>query len=136
VFAVTNYKKEKKDMSKKLWYSILAMFVIAATVLAACAPAATPTEEATGTELAVGIVLPTRDEPRWIQDETRFRDALTAAGYEAEILFSQGDSAREKANVESLISQGIKVLIITPHDGTAAGARRSSSRGWRKGHFV
>ena len=41
-------------------------------------------------KLAVGIVLPTKDEPRWIQDETRFKDALKAAGYDVEILFSQG----------------------------------------------
>ena len=76
----------------------------------------------------VGIVLPTRDEPRWIQDETRFKEALTAAGYEVQILFSQGDSAREMANVESLISQGIEVLIICPHDGTAAAAAAAAAR--------
>jgi putative multiple sugar transport system substrate-binding protein len=71
---------------------------------------------------AVGIVLPTKDEPRWIQDQTRFQDALKAAGYTAEILFSQGDSAKEKANVESLITKGIKVLIICPQDASAAAA--------------
>ncbi len=70
----------------------------------------------------VGIVLPTKDEPRWIQDEARFVEALTAAGYEVEILFSQGDSAKEKANVESLITKGIQVLIICPQDGAAAAA--------------
>ena len=72
--------------------------------------------------LPVGIVLPTKDEPRWLQDEARFKAALTAAGYNAEVLFSQGDSAKEKANVESLITKGIKVLIICPQDGTAAAA--------------
>jgi len=80
---------------------------------------AAPAEEAS---LAVGIVLPTKDEPRWIQDETRFTDALNAAGYDVEILFSQGDSAKEKANVEALISKGVKVLVICPQDGTAAAA--------------
>ena len=115
-------------MSKKLWYSILAMLVIAATVLSACAPQAAATEAPAGEELAVGIVLPTKNEPRWIQDEARFKDALTAAGYQAEILFSEGDSAKEKANVESLLSKGIKVLIITPHDGTAAGAAAEAAR--------
>ncbi len=70
----------------------------------------------------VGIVLPTKDEPRWIQDQTRFMDALKAAGFSAKVLFSQGDSAKEKANVEALITEGIKVLIICPHDGTAAAA--------------
>jgi putative multiple sugar transport system substrate-binding protein len=80
---------------------------------------ATPAAELTG---SVGIVLPTREEPRWIQDETRFRDALEAAGYDVEILFSQGDSAVELANVEQLITQGIQVLILTPQDGAAAAA--------------
>jgi ABC-type xylose transport system substrate-binding protein/ABC-type multidrug transport system ATPase subunit len=67
--------------------------------------------------LTVGIVLPTKDEPRWIQDQTRFQDAFKAAGYNVEILFSQADAAKEKANVESLIAKGIKVLIICPHGG-------------------
>ena len=83
---------------------------------------------APGGKLAVGIVLPTKDEPRWIQDETRFKDALGKAGYDVEILFSQGDPAREKANVENLITKGIKVLILTPHDATAAAAAAEAAR--------
>ncbi|MEO6060815.1 MAG: sugar-binding protein [Thermoflexales bacterium] len=79
-------------------------------------------------KLAVGIVLPTKDEPRWIQDQTRFQEAFKAAGAEAEILFSQGDSAKEKANVEALITKGIKVLILTPQDGNAAGAAADAAR--------
>jgi len=99
---------------------LLAIIAIFSLVLAGCAPK--EEETAGGTELAVGIVLPTKDEPRWVQDETRFKEALDKAGYQAEILFSQGDSAKEKANVESLITKGVKVIIITPHDGTAAAA--------------
>ena len=70
----------------------------------------------------VGIVLPTKDEPRWIQDQTRFQDALKSAGFSAKVLFSQGDSGKEKSNVEALVSEGIKVLVICPQDGTAAAA--------------
>jgi len=73
-------------------------------------------------KVQVGIVLPTKDEPRWIQDQTRFEEALRSAGYTTEILFSQGDSAKESANVDALIIKGIKVLIICPQDGTAAAA--------------
>ncbi|MFA5851302.1 MAG: sugar-binding protein [Spirochaetales bacterium] len=73
-------------------------------------------------QVQVGIVLPTKDEPRWIQDQTRFMDALKTAGVSAEVLFSQGDPAKEKSNVEALVSKGIKVLIICPQDGTAAAA--------------
>jgi putative multiple sugar transport system substrate-binding protein len=77
---------------------------------------------ATAAGLEVGIVLPTKDEPRWIQDQTRFEQALKTAGYNTEILFSQGDSAKERANVEALITKGAKVLIICPQDGSAAAA--------------
>jgi putative multiple sugar transport system substrate-binding protein len=106
----------------------MAVLVVFATLLSACgAPAATEAP-AQGDALAVGIVLPTKDEPRWIQDETRFKDALSKAGYEVEILFSQGDSAKEKANVEALITKGIKVLVICPQDGTAAAAAAEAAR--------
>jgi ABC-type sugar transport system ATPase subunit len=67
-----------------------------------------------GRNPVVGIVLPTQDEPRWLQDKARFQNAFKAAGYEVEILFSQGDAGREKANVDALLKKGIKVLIICP----------------------
>jgi putative multiple sugar transport system substrate-binding protein len=125
---------------------LLLIVALAMMVLVACGGATTTTEtpadEAVATEAPadeaeapaeeisgkVGIVLPTKDEPRWVQDETRFREALEAAGYEVEILFSQGDSARERTNVEDLITQGAQVLIITPHDGTAAAAAAEAAR--------
>jgi len=127
----TQTDKGEETMSKKLWYSLIAVLMITATILSACgggvATEAPPAAEE-GTKLAVGIVLPTREEPRWIQDETRFNDALTSAGYDVEILFSQGDSAKEKANVEDLITKGIKVLILTPQDGAAAAAAAEAAR--------
>ncbi len=118
-------------------FSLAALLLLVSLILAACggttaqAPAAAtsvPESTTAGTQLAVGIVLPTKDEPRWIQDETRFKEALAKAGYQVEILFSQGDSAKEKANVESLLTKGIKVLIICPHDGTAAAAAAEAAR--------
>jgi putative multiple sugar transport system substrate-binding protein len=126
--------------------------ILAMLALVACGGGATPPEEPAAEETTettaeepaaeepaaeegaaevsgrVGIVLPTQDEPRWQQDETAFREALEAAGYEVEILYSQGDSARERANVEDLVTRGIQVLIITPHDGTAAAAAAEVAR--------
>ena len=109
---------------------VLVVLVAASMVLAACQPAAAPAEQkpATESKLAVGIVLPTKDEPRWVQDEARFSEALKAAGYDVEILFSQGSSAKEKENVEALITKGIKVLIICPQDGNAAAAAVEEAR--------
>ncbi|MCS6993029.1 MAG: substrate-binding domain-containing protein, partial [Anaerolineales bacterium] len=120
---------------KSSLYALVAVLFIAAAILSACGtptptaqPAAPVATEAPKSKLAVGIVLPTKDEPRWIQDETRFKEALTKAGYDVEILFSQGSSAKEKENVESLITKGVKVLIICPHDGSAAAAAAEAAK--------
>ena len=117
------------------------IMIVAALVMAGCPSAATPApaQPATGAEQPtaavvastgpqVGIVLPTKDEPRWLQDEARFKELLATANVPVEILFSQGDSAKEKANVESLLTKGVKVLILTPQDGAAAAAAADAAR--------
>ncbi|KAB2331743.1 sugar ABC transporter substrate-binding protein [Bacillus mesophilum] len=96
--------------------SLLLVFTLFAAMLAACSSGA----GGSGSGVDVGIVLPTKDEPRWVQDEERFKAALDDSDYTTEILFSQGSSAKEKENVETLISKGIDVLIICPQDGDAA----------------
>ncbi|MBM7661773.1 putative multiple sugar transport system substrate-binding protein [Bacillus mesophilus] len=99
-------------MKKKI--SILLVAMMSIFIIAGC--------NTGGGEVSVGIVLPTKDEPRWVQDEARFKAALEDSDYTTEILFSQGSSAKEKENVETLLNKGIDVLIIAPHDGAAAGS--------------
>jgi len=81
-----------------------------------------------GGPVDIGIVLPTKDEPRWLQDEARFNDLFKAAGYNIQILFSQKDSAVEKSNVESLISRDAKVIVLCPVDSTVAAAAAQEAR--------
>jgi putative multiple sugar transport system substrate-binding protein len=102
---------------------LITLLAVLGFVLASCGGAA-PEETAAPSsgELDLGIVLPTREEPRWIQDETRFQNALDQTPYEYDILFSEGDPAQERANVENLITRGAKVIIITPQDAAAAAA--------------
>ncbi|MDF2892481.1 MAG: hypothetical protein K0R80_2848, partial [Clostridia bacterium] len=106
---------------KKLLVLLLVFSMLMAMTACSQAPATTgETPAADANKVDVGIVLPTKDEPRWVQDETRFTEALKATDYSVEILFSQGSSAKEKENVDALIAKGIKVLIICPQDGGAA----------------
>jgi len=102
---------------KKTLALIVSAFALAMAFVS-CAPATTQ----------VGIVLPTKDEERWIQDQTRFADALKTAGITAEVLFSEKDSAKEKANVETLITKGIKVLVLCPVDSASAAASADAAR--------
>ena len=134
-------------MSRRMNRSLMIVTIIAvlSMILAACQnptpaptpapaqpvqPAATtaPVQPAATTapvqpaKSAVGVILPTKDEPRWLQDQAVFQKA----GWDP--LFSQGDSAKEKANVETLISQGVKVIIICPQDATAAAAAAEEAK--------
>lgn len=134
-------------MKKKLLSVILAVSMIA-TLMMGCGDT---TEETTSTgevaeevteevaeevteepaaegEVQVGIVLPTKDEPRWLQDQAQFETILGDAGFSTQVLFSQGSSATEKTNVEALVAKGIKVLIICAQDGSAAAAAVESAK--------
>ena len=79
-------------------YAVLAILIAAAMFLSACgAPAATtaapvPTQPSGAPEatqpsagaLPIGVILPTKDEPRWIQDEAYFNAAFQKAGITAQ----------------------------------------------------
>jgi len=122
---------------KKRFLSLLLTAAMATTMLAGCGGStsgdsgtssstqeetATPSNSSASGEVQVGIVLPTKDEPRWLQDQSQFEAILGDAGFTNQVLFSQGSSATEKTNVETLISQGIDVLVICAQDGAAAAA--------------
>lgn len=75
----------------------------------------------------VGVVLPSIENLRWPQDKDRFLAAFKDK-VGAEVLFSQGNSTVEKANVDALIAKGIKVLVICPQSGSAAAAAAAAAR--------
>ena len=116
-------------MKKKL-LSLLMVGAMAVTLFTGCGNSGTDggTQSASsdagskGGDVQVGIVLPTKDEPIWLQDQAQFESILDEAGFTNQVLFSQGSSATEKTNVETLISQGIDVLIICAQDASAAAA--------------
>jgi len=75
-------------------------------------------------KIKIGVVLPDASEERWAnQDGAFFKKELEAlgAGYEFEILFSDGEESKEVQNVEALIAKGAEVIILTV-EGSGAGA--------------
>ncbi len=108
---------------------LIAMVLALALVLALCSCGKSSGEEAPAADGAaiskdslIGIVLPTKEESRWLNDQTYFEKFFGEAGYNYEILFSQNNSATEKTNVETLISKGAKVIVLCAYDATAAAA--------------
>ncbi|MBN2540840.1 MAG: substrate-binding domain-containing protein [Bacilli bacterium] len=99
-------------MKKIISFALVSMFVL---FLAACG---------TSNTIKIGVVLPDASEERWANQDGAFFEADLAAlgaGYEYEILFSEGDESKEVQNVEALIAKGAEVVILTA-EGSGAGA--------------
>jgi D-xylose transport system substrate-binding protein len=67
----------------------------------------------------VGLLLPTQREERWVRDREAMIGEARRAGVELSVLVGES-GAQQLAQSTSLISQGIKVLIVAPSDAFAA----------------
>jgi D-xylose transport system substrate-binding protein len=67
----------------------------------------------------IGLSLDTLKEERWVRDRDRFVAKAKELGAEVLVQAANSDDARQIQDVESLISRGVDVIVIVPHDGAA-----------------
>ncbi len=101
---------------KKVLALVLALVMIFA--LAACGQAAAPA--ATGGDL-VGVAMPTKDLQRWNQDGENMKAMLEKAGYQVDLQYGANDIATQVSQIENMIANGCKVLVIASIDGDSLG---------------
>ncbi len=91
-------------------------------------PAATPARPRAGqveqprAMLRVGLSLPTQREERWVKDKLTMIAEARRRGIDLRVKVSDLDAAQQQAQCEQLLAEGIKVLILAPHDTVAAAA--------------
>jgi len=68
----------------------------------------------------VGLSLPTQREERWVKDKQAMEADAKKAGVDLRVQVTDNDAAKQVAQCENLVSQGIKVLILAPHDASSA----------------
>ena len=118
------------DHPRKFWAILVSGLLIvsaAVPVLNAAPVHVARSDVSAPTSVTIGVVFPDH-APRWEMDAAELTDVLSATGYSFQILFSQGNSVTEQTNVEALITQGIRVLIICPVDSTSAAAAVQEAR--------
>ncbi len=69
--------------------------------------------------LRIGLSMDTLKEERWQGDRDLFLKRARELGAEVSVQSANSDDARQIKDVESLLTQGIDVLVIIPHDGAA-----------------
>ena len=78
------------------------------------------TPVAQAADLKVGLSLPTQREERWVKDKQIMEAEAKKAGIDLRVQVTDNDAAKQVAQCENLISQGVKVLILAPHDASSA----------------
>ena len=66
----------------------------------------------------VGISMPTKSSARWISDGNSMVEQFTAAGYATDLQYAEDDIPNQLAQIENMITKGVKVLVIAAIDGT------------------
>jgi len=79
---------------------------------------AAPHAQAAGVK--VGLSLPTQREERWVKDKQVMEAEAKKKGIDLRVQVTDNDAAKQVAQCENLISQGVKVLILAPHDASSA----------------
>lgn len=66
----------------------------------------------------VGIAMPTKSSARWISDGNSMVKQFKAAGYGTDLQYAEDDIPNQLAQIENMITKGVKVLVIAAIDGT------------------
>ncbi|MCH4826665.1 MAG: D-xylose ABC transporter substrate-binding protein [Planococcus sp. (in: firmicutes)] len=116
-------------MTKKNRWRLMVLLFISLFV-GACTPAEQAVKKnpektvvaANDDTVKIGFSMDTLKEERWLKDQALFKEAVEALGAEVEIVAANGDDALQITQAETLIQQGIDLLVIVPHNAEATAA--------------
>ncbi|MGE3348377.1 MAG: multiple monosaccharide ABC transporter substrate-binding protein [Ramlibacter sp.] len=67
---------------------------------------------------SIGISMPTKSSARWIADGDNMVKVLGERGYKTDLQYADDDIPNQLAQIENMITKGVKVLVIAAIDGT------------------
>jgi len=114
---------------KKLTVAVAAAGLFTAS-LAACSSERSsdekPTAGATGGAAAeegglIGIAMPTKALERWNRDGAHLKALLEDAGFQTSLQYADNKTDQQISQIENMINDGAKVLVIASIDGTTLG---------------
>ena len=66
----------------------------------------------------IGISMPTKASARWIDDGNNMVKVFQAKGYKTDLQYAEDDIPNQLAQIENMVTKGVKVLVIAAIDGT------------------
>ncbi|GLB31377.1 sugar ABC transporter substrate-binding protein [Lacrimispora amygdalina] len=76
----------------------------------------------------IGVAMPTKDLQRWNQDGANMKKELETAGYKVDLQYASNDVQTQVSQIENMISNGCKMLVIASIDGSSLGEPLSQAK--------
>jgi len=97
----------------------MAAVLLCAGSLAACGRNK-QTDAADGKKITIGLAMDTLKEARWQRDRDLFVARAEALGARVLVQAANGDDALQNSQAENLLTQGVDVLVVVPHNAKTA----------------
>ncbi|MEL6063733.1 MULTISPECIES: multiple monosaccharide ABC transporter substrate-binding protein [unclassified Methylobacterium] len=69
----------------------------------------------------IGVAMPTKSSQRWIDDGNNIVRLLQAKGYKPDLQYADDDIPTQLAQIENMLTKGVKLLVVASIDGTTLG---------------
>lgn len=92
----------------------LAAFGLAIVLLTGCG------NHETSNKIKIGLSLDTLKEERWQHDRDLFVAKCKALGADVLVQAANSDDALQNSQAENLLTEGVNVLVVVPHNGKSA----------------
>ncbi|WP_373559207.1 multiple monosaccharide ABC transporter substrate-binding protein [Streptomyces sp. SA15] len=105
--------------TRRAAFAAIAASASLALTLSACGQSGEGgSEEGSGSSegATIGIAMPTKSSERWIADGKNVEADLKSKGYKTKLVYGEDDPDQQVSQVENLITQGVKALIIAAID--------------------
>src|SRR3712207_931075 len=73
-----------------------------------------------GGKVKVGFAMATLKEARWVRDREAFEAHCKKTNIECVVTVADGKADKQANDVDNLLTQGVNVIVIAPHDATQA----------------
>jgi len=104
----------------KSWLVVIALVVsIIVGLVIPGSKGATP--DKANKKILIGLSMDTLKEPRWLVDQRLFEERAAQLGATVKVSSANGDDTVQMHDVNTMISDGVDLIVIIPHDGAAMG---------------
>src|SRR5215216_4705043 len=116
------------NKTNRLRLVALAFAVVSVFIAAACVERPADNSKNDSSRIRIGLSMDTLKEERWQRDRDLFMERAKELGAEVLVQSADGNDSVQTNQAESLLTQGVSVLVVIPHNGLVAASIVDSAK--------